>query len=296
MMANRIELEGKVVVVTGASGGIGEATTRELVRRGAKVAMFDLSEEQGREKADSIGDDVRFYSVDVTDRSSLDAAVAQVREDFGRIDVVFANAGISAGNTTYTVNNTPEGVYEKIMKVNVDGVWNTVKATLPDVLETKGHFLLTSSFYATVNGVVNAPYAASKAAVEALSRSMRVELAHLGVTVATLYPGWIKTNMAAVSHGADELSTALNDRAMPAMFRDSVPAEFIARRIVEGIEARYPRLNTPRTWKLYFAFQGIINPIADAWAVRDSKTQELVAKIERRSAEAVEKLKAKKNS
>ncbi len=191
-------LAGKTVFVTGATGGIGAATSRELVRRGANVVVTDIGQEQVTDLATGLGDRALPVLVDVTDRGSIDRAVAQAVAHFGKVDIVFANAGI-ANDPPLTVAGLTDEMYEKVIDVDLNGVWHTVRAGLPQVIENGGYVLITSSIYAFMNGVVNAPYAMSKAAVEQLGRALRTELAYRGASAGVLYPGWVDTNIAKVA-------------------------------------------------------------------------------------------------
>ncbi len=128
-------------------------------------------------------------AADVTRREDLDAAVAAAIETWGRLDVAFANAGISSGDTSETVASVADGVFEKVIAVNLQGVGTTIRAALPAVLDAQGHILITSSTYAYVNGMVNAPYAAtrprwSRSAAPCVSRCVAT-----GATAGVLYPG-----------------------------------------------------------------------------------------------------------
>ncbi|MEH3154642.1 MAG: SDR family NAD(P)-dependent oxidoreductase [Gordonia paraffinivorans] len=189
-----LDLHDAVVLVTGAAGGIGRAVARELHGRGARLVLLDLDLAAVRDAARDIPSDrVICLAADVTRRDDLDTAVAVALDTWGRLDVAFANAGISGGDTADTVASVADGVFERVVAVNLQGVWNTVRATLPAVLDAQGHMLLTSSTYAYVNGMVNAPYAATKAAVEQIGRALRVEVRRHGATAGVLYPGWVRT-------------------------------------------------------------------------------------------------------
>ncbi len=166
-------IAGKVVLVTGAASGIGRATARTLHTRGAHVVLADLRQEAvdavrselGRERSLAV-------AVDVTDRTALDGVVAAAVDRFGGLDVAVANAGIAA-DPPATVLTIDEAVFERVVEVDLLGVWRTVRAALPQVVARRGHVLITSSIYAFANGMVNAPYAVSKAAVEQLGRALR---------------------------------------------------------------------------------------------------------------------------
>ncbi|WP_261775851.1 SDR family NAD(P)-dependent oxidoreductase [Rhodococcus sp. BP-241] len=277
----RLRLDGRVAVVTGAGGGIGSAVARELVSRGAAVALLDVAPSVD-DVARALGDRAIALRVDVTSPDELRAAVATVHDRFGGIDVVHANAGISSGDTAYTVATVPDGVFERVVSVNLNGVWNTIRATLPDIVAARGHVLITSSTYAYLNGLANAPYAATKAAVEQIGRALRAELAHTGATAGILYPGWVATPIADVAFGADDIATALVARAFPAPLLTPISPEALAAGAVDGIERRAARIQLPGRWRAYSAMRGTANPLSDLVLEKDRTIRTLVARLERR--------------
>jgi NAD(P)-dependent dehydrogenase (short-subunit alcohol dehydrogenase family) len=192
MFGREQDVRGKVVVVTGAARGIGAAVARDLAARGARVALLDLRGEQLAEVAAECGSDAAFWEADVTNWSDLERAVAGVVERFGRIDVVLANAGIAA--TGFTRSIDPKA-FERVIEVNLLGVWRTVRVTLPHLIESRGYALLVSSLAAIVQIPGNAAYSAAKAGVEAFANSLRAEVRHLGVGVGVVHPTWIATDM-----------------------------------------------------------------------------------------------------
>src|SRR6187402_634787 len=131
------DLNGKVALVTGAARGIGFETARQLHLRGASVAVLDLDPEQAREAAERIGERAIGIGVDVTDMGAMRAAVAQVVERFGGVDVAMANAGIAPPTTTTTRTMPPEE-WERVIEVNLLGVWRTAQAALPQICERNG--------------------------------------------------------------------------------------------------------------------------------------------------------------
>ena len=165
----RFELDRKVALVTGGARGIGLATARALVARGASVAIVDLQADAAAGAAAQLHDTRALgLAADVTDRGALQRAVAITVERFGGLDVVVANAGIAARVATFRAVASEN--FERVLDVNLTGVWRTVEAALPEVLRRRGHVVVVSSIYAFTNGAGNVAYAMSKAAVEQFGR------------------------------------------------------------------------------------------------------------------------------
>ena len=273
----------KVVLITGAGGGIGSAVAEALHRRGASIVLVDVPAADLERVSAQLGHSrVAIVRADVTSREQLDNAVATAIEQFGRLDIVIANAGISSGARASTIRSVDDGVFERVIGVNLTGVWNTVRASLPHIVDSGGYILLTASTYAYVNGMANAPYAASKAAVEQLGRALRAELAGTDATAGVLYPGWVSTPIADVAFGGDEIATALVARAFPAPIRRPISTEKLARATVRGIERRAARIQVPGRWIPYSLLRGIINPLSDIILERDAEIARLTAELDGR--------------
>lgn len=274
---------GQVVLITGAAGGIGAAVAEALHRRGASLVLVDVVSSDLDGVAAALGKDrVVFAYADVTQREQLDAAVATALATFGRLDVVLANAGISSGAQASTIRSAEDGIFEKVLGVNLLGVWNTVRAVLPHVVECGGYILLTSSTYAYLNGLANAPYAASKAGVEQLGRALRTELAGTDATAGVLYPGWVSTPIADVAFGGDDIATALVAKAFPTPLRRPISTNKLARGVVRGIERRAPRIQVPGRWIPISLLRGIVNPISDAMLGRNADIIRLTTELDGR--------------
>ena len=269
-------ITGKSIIVTGAAGGIGSATTRALVARGARVTLVDLAQDSVDEVADTLPSDrVLALAADVTSAEQMTAAVDATVEHFGRLDVVFANAGIiNDPPTTFAAADLD--AYEKVIEVDLLGVVRTIKPALPQIIRNRGHVLITASVYAFFNGAVNSAYASSKAAVEMLGRSLRVELASEGASAGVLYPGWVATPIADSTRGANKTVTQLKQRAFPGPLGTYVPPEQIADAVITGIETRAARIIEPKRWSPLSAMRGAINILADRHLERDQETQRLI--------------------
>jgi len=277
------DLVGKVVLITGGNGGIGAATTRALLERGAKVTIADIDPATpGR--AEGLHASNAFGCVaDVRDRASLDAAVIQTIDRFGHLDIVIANAGLLA--KAATLRNTPAADIEATLAVNVTGVTNTVAAALDAVIARQGQVVLISSVFAFLNGMGVIPYAMSKAAVEQLGRGLRVEMADHDVSVLTAYFSLVDTDM--TKHGVDEddvVIELLSQLPKPMLKRVS-PAS-AATALVNGIERRSTRVTHPGLWRPVSAMRGLLGPALDARFAADRRILNVLARLDARPAAA----------
>lgn len=271
------DLNGKVALVTGAARGIGYETARQIHLRGASVAVVDLDVEQAREAAERIGDRAIGIGADVTDDAAIMRAVAETVERFGGIDVCVANAGIAQAKLA-TVRGIGAEEWERVFEVDALGVWRTVRAALPQIVERRGHVVVTSSVYAFVNGVLNSPYAFAKAGVESLGRSLRAELMPLGASAGVAYFGWVDTRMV-----QDAFAQAHSDRMeenLPAFLRKRIQPDEAGAAVVRGIEERAPRTFAPKWWRYVSALRGILNPLLDRRFERDAHMIETIRLIE----------------
>ena len=185
-------LSGRVVVVTGGGQGIGAAIARRLASDGARVVVLDLHLADAERVAANLPDG-QALQADVTDLPRLREVVDAVRAQFGRLDILVNNAGITQDRT---LKNMGPDQWDAVIGVNLTGVWNGCKAALPHLLEAgpTGRIInLSSTSYLGNFGQVN--YAASKAGVVGLTRSLALEVAKAGVTVNAIAPGFIDTAM-----------------------------------------------------------------------------------------------------
>jgi NAD(P)-dependent dehydrogenase (short-subunit alcohol dehydrogenase family) len=275
-----IQLGQSTILITGAASGIGLATARELHRRGANIVATDVTQDGLDLFVKEVGDDrVLTRTADVTDIAAMRDVVAGAVARFGSLDVVFANAGIAA-EPPGTIATIDEAVFERVIEVDLLGVWRTVRAALPEIQQARGHVLMTSSIYSFINGVINAPYAMSKAGVDQFGRSLRVELARHGATAGVLYPGWIDTPITHVAFGKNAIVTELRKTGYPGPFGWSIPPERVAVKVAEGIEGRRARIIVPRRWIPASVLRGVINPVIDAMLEWRPKFQRLLGELE----------------
>lgn len=189
----------KVIFLTGASSGIGEALALEMAKRGAKVGLLARRAEMLRVIADKIesnGGTARIFAVDITDAEATSRAAQNLRDEFGKIDILIANAGIG-GNNNETRNFHADAV-TKVINTNLIGAVNAVAAVLPQMIERKSGQLVAVSSLAGFRGLPkSAAYCASKAAMTAYFESVRLDVRRRGVFVTIVQPGFIKTPLTA---------------------------------------------------------------------------------------------------
>ncbi|WP_090046041.1 SDR family oxidoreductase [Lentzea fradiae] len=233
-----MDVTGKVVLITGAARGIGAEVARQLAARGARLALVGLEKAQLEEVAREVGG--RAWEADVTDWDALDRVMGEAAEHFGGIDVVVANAGIAA---TGFVRSMDPKAFERVIEVNLLGVWRTVRTALPHLIKSRGYCLVVSSLAAIVHIPGNAAYSAAKAGCEAFADSVRAEVRHLGVDVGTAYFSWISTDMV---NSADEHPVFGRLRkGMPGLAGKKYPVRDVGRAVVKAIGKRAKAVHVP---------------------------------------------------
>ena len=236
-------VNGKVVLITGGANGIGAEVARRLADKGANLVLTDLDQGRLGEVAARLGEDrVLTVVADVRDLSAMEAAVQKGVTRFGGIDVVIANAGIATAGSVLGVD--PDA-FKALIDVNVVGVFHTVRAALPSVLERRGYVLVVSSAAAYAAAPGMAPYDASKAATEQFANALRLEVAHRGVEVGSAHMLWIDTPL--VREGKTD-SPAFKEMLarLPGPLGKTTSVEKCGELFVKGIEDRKRRINCPR--------------------------------------------------
>ena len=189
-----MRLKDKVCLITGAGSGIGKATALLFAKEGAKVVVADVDDKAAGSTTDEIrrtGGEAVAERVDVADEAQTQAVVASVLKRFGRIDVLFNNAGIAGVGS---VEETSPELFDRVMRVNVRGVYLMSRAVVPQMLKQRaGSVINMSSGVAEIGLARRVSYAASKGAVLAMTKSMQVDCAPFGVRVNALLPGTILT-------------------------------------------------------------------------------------------------------
>ncbi|MGE5694827.1 MAG: SDR family oxidoreductase [Candidatus Sericytochromatia bacterium] len=271
-------VNGKVVFITGGGNGIGAAVGRLLHRRGAKVVLTDLDETALHDVASDLdGDRVLTLTADVRDLTAMQEAVGRAVDRFGGVDVVMANAGIASYGSVLKMD---PAAFRTLIDVNVVGVFHTVRAALPSVIDRRGHVLIVSSGAAYVATPGMVPYDTSKAAVEHFANALRLEVAHLGVTVGSAHMLWIDTPMVRESK-ADLASGREMIDSLPGPLRKTTSVEKCAAAFVKGIEARRSHVNVP-SWVGLFRW---LKPLLSTPVVEAQLVKQVAAQIPKMDAE-----------
>ncbi len=260
----RQKLNDKVVLITGAARGIGAETARRLVARGARVSLVGLEPDRLAALAGELGERAVWFEADVTDQAAIDGAVEGTVAAFGGVDVVLANAGI-ANNGTVAIS--PADALVRTLEVNLNGVVRTVCAALPHVTERRGYVMLVSSTAAFTMMPGMSTYAASKAGVEQFANCLRLEVAHKGVRVGSVHPGWIDTDLVRDQRADLKTFDAAMDK-FPYPLNATTSVEDCADAIVDGMERRRSRVYIPRAIGFVQALRTVFTGPIASWIIR----------------------------
>jgi len=267
------DVNGKVVLITGGARGIGFGLATALAARGARVALVDLDADVVGESAERFGAGQAIgLAADVSSAAAIERAVAAAVEHFGGVDVVVANAGIAP--TPAPVRLMPTEEFERVVEVDLLGVYRTVRAGMEQIIARRGQAVLVSSVLAFVNGMLASPYAAAKAGVEQLGRALRAELSVHGASATVAYFGFVDTQM--VQEAFDARRAGREEELFPAFVLKRISPLRAGEAVARAIERRQPRVIAPRYWAVLSTLRGLLNPAFDYGAARSARVQEVL--------------------
>ncbi|MCX6397431.1 MAG: SDR family oxidoreductase [Propionibacteriales bacterium] len=278
-LSRSFDLSGRSALVTGAAQGIGLEVGRLLHRHGAQVALVDVDQARAVEAAASIGGRTIGLGADVRDRDAMRSAVAETVAAFGSLDVVVANAGVAPVPATLRVMADDD--FDRVIGINLTGVFNTVRAAVEPVIQSKGHMVVVSSAAAFSPGPGGCSYMISKAGVEQLGRALRIELAPHGASAQIAYFGVVDTAMTHDTLDTDEFGLELGAK-LPWPLNRRISPEQAARSLVDGIRTRAQSTIAPAGWQQYGWLRGALNPVVDSQLLRDRDLARMLMKVEHR--------------
>ncbi|MDK8643381.1 SDR family NAD(P)-dependent oxidoreductase [Niallia taxi] len=189
-------LQDKVAIVTGGASGIGLATVKAFLDKGAKVVLADYNAEAGaavEKELKETYENVLFVKANVAEESEVENLVAEAVKHFGKLDIIFNNAGVGVQKPTHEL--TAEE-YKRVIAINQDGVFYGAKYAIREMLKTGGGSIIsTSSILGSVGEPTSIPYAASKGAVNQITKSLALEYADRNIRVNAVAPGFIESGM-----------------------------------------------------------------------------------------------------
>ena len=203
-----MRLENKTAFITGGNSGIGLATARLFVAEGARVAITGRNQKTLDAAAQELGRNAIAIAADITDVAATEAAVQQAVNNFGKLDILFANAGV-AGNTP--LGGTTIAAFERVIRTNLTAVFFTVQAATAH-LNDGASIILNGSVISVLGSPGYSAYAASKAGVRAMARVMASELSPRGIRVNVISPGAIRTPIWGAATATPEAEKALEER------------------------------------------------------------------------------------
>ena len=185
-------MKDKVVLITGASGGIGKAIAKKFATAGAKIALNDIApaEENLKKLAEELGS--RYFLADVSKLEKVEKMVENIQKEFGRLDVLVNNAGITQDRTLAKMTKEE---WQKVIDIDLTGVFNCSKAVLPLIIANQGKIVNISSLVGQRGNFGQTNYAAAKAGIIGFTKALSKEVGRFGVTVNAIAPGFIETRL-----------------------------------------------------------------------------------------------------
>jgi len=253
MSADRMDLQDKVVVITGGGRGLGAGMAQSMAARGARLALLDRDASPLDQVVEACGAQARGWTVDVTDEAALVRVAGEVQAHFGGVDVLVVNAGVGAGGR---FADTPSDTWDRVVEINLWGSIRSTRAFLDQIVARRGHVLQIASVAAFAPAPMMSAYCTSKSGVEAFAHCLRGELHAEGVTVGVGYLGFTETDMLRAVD-ADPVLGKMR-AAMPWPFSHTHPLAPAVARLVRGIEDRAPHVYGQRWIRVLPALRGAL--------------------------------------
>lgn len=218
----------KVVWITGASSGLGEAMAREFFKQGAILALSARRKDRLDKICQSLKNRATSYPLDIRNFSDVKTVAEEIVKDFGKLDVVVANAGYSVVGSFLEINET---MWKNLYDTNIFGTVATLKAAIPHLIKTKGRLAITSSVAGKIALAKNSVYSSSKFALVAIANSLYQELYPFNVSVTNLAPGIVESEIGKVDNWGVLHEDALDKRPKVLMYKSNSAAKEMVRAI-----------------------------------------------------------------
>lgn len=269
---NRYALKDRVIVITGATGGLGRAAAQALRDKGAKLALLDLNLDSLNAMVASLGgaEVAAVWVADVRSLDSLESALKEAAGHFGGIDVVVAGAGVSS---VVALEHNDLAAFERTIDINLNGVARTFRAALPHVKARQGYLLAISSMAAFVHSPLNTAYTASKAGVWAMCDSLRLELRQHGIGVGSFHPTFFQTPM--MEEVIDGPCSTLVWNNHEGLWK-FVALEKVIAALVDCIEQRRDMVTVPRSNSLVAKAPGLLRRLIERIGFDATRVEEAV--------------------
>lgn len=236
-----MEIKGTVSIITGGVSGLGEATARELIKAGGRVALLDMNKEKGGELADELGDAAAFFPLDVSKNDEVESTIDKIKKTFDGFNMVINCAGIGGSVKIMGKDGlVPVEWFTRIVNVNLVGTFLMIRATLPTLMENspndqgeRGVYINTGSIAAYDGQVGQAAYSASKGGIVSMTLTLAREFANNGIRIMTILPGIFNTPLLA-NNPPSILERLCKQAPFPSRLGEPVEYAALARHIIEN--------------------------------------------------------------